>query len=237
MTTATPQRLVRAAVDLADPDGADHDITDVLYALTTTSVELLDVDTAGLLLADEDGRLETVASSHENTRLLELFQLQTAEGPCVDCVRGGTAVSSVDLDDDADRWPTFVRRARAEGVCSVDAVPMRLGRSVIGGLNLFRCRPGPLDQAQLDIAASFATATTIAIQHVRAQRSKDRLAEQLQQALTSRVILEQAKGITSQRREESLSEAFTRLRSYARRHNLRLATVAGQVVAGELELP
>lgn len=236
MTTPSTQRLVRAAVELADPDGAEHDITDVLYALTTTSVELLDVDSAGLLLADEHGRLETVASSHEDTRLLELFQLQTDEGPCVDCFSRGSTVSSTDLDDDADRWPTFVRRARVEGVSSVHAVPMRLGEMVIGGLNLFQRRPGPLDESTLDIAASFAMATTIAIQHVRAHRSKDVLAEQLQHALTSRVVIEQAKGVVAARHDMGLDAAFARLRSYARHHSLQLSAVARRVVDGELDL-
>ncbi len=236
MSTPSAQRLVRAAVDLADSDGADFDFTGALYRLTASSVELLDVDTAGLLLADEHGKLETVASSHESTRLLELFQLQTDEGPCVDCFRKGEVVSSADLDDDAHRWPDFAARAREEGVLSVHAVPMKLGETVIGGLNLFRARPGPLDEAQLDIAASFATATTIAVRHVRAQHSKDMLTEQLQHALDSRVLIEQAKGYLAQRHHEGLDQAFGRLRSYARRHSLRLATVARQVTAGELDL-
>jgi transcriptional regulator with GAF, ATPase, and Fis domain len=236
MDTVTAQRLVQAAVELADPDGVDYDVTDALYALTTHSVELLGVDAAGILLADEHGKLETVASSHENTRLLELFQLQTDEGPCVDCFHDGQAVSSSDFDDDIERWPTFIERARKDGLSSVHAVPMTLGGTTIGALNLFRCSPGSLDDAQLAIAASFATATTIAIQHLRAQRSKDRLTDQLQHALDSRVLIEQAKGYLAQRHGERLDQAFGRLRTYARGHNLRLVTVARRVIADELDL-
>lgn len=236
MDAETTQRLVQAAVDLADPDGADFDVTDALYLLTVNSVKLLGMDAAGVLLADEDGKLETVASSHENTRLLELFQLQTDEGPCVDCFRTGAAVSSTDLDDDVDRWPTFSRRARQEGLWSVHAVPMKLGDAVIGALNLFRSTPGAVDDAELAIAGSFAAATTIAVQHVRAHRSKDRLTEQLQHALNSRVLIEQAKGYLAERHHEGLDQAFDRLRGYARGHNLRLTVVARRVVADEIDL-
>jgi GAF domain-containing protein len=232
----TAQRLVQTAVELADPDDGDWDITDALYALALRCVELLGVDAAGVLLADEHGKLNTVASSHEDTRLLELFQLQTDEGPCVDCFRQGRSVSSSDLDGDGDRWPAFTERARRHGLSSVHAVPMRLGGTVIGALNLFRCAPGALDDAQLAIAASFATATTIAIQHRRAQRSKDRLAEQLQHALDSRVLIEQAKGYLARRHGERLDQAFVRLRTYARAHNTRLVAVARRVIAGELDL-
>ena len=201
--TVSAQRLVQAAVELADPGDGDWDITDALYTLTLHTVEFLGVDAAGVLLADEHGKLETVASSHEDTRLLELFQLQTDEGPCVDCFRDGRPVSSTDLDDDLDRWPTFIERARKDGLSSVHAVPMTLGGTVVGALNLFRCNPGALDDAQLAIAASFATATTIAIKHLRARRSKDRLAEQLQHALDSRVVIEQAKGYLARRNGEA----------------------------------
>src|SRR4051794_4787275 len=136
------QRLVKAAVALADTAGEEFDLSEVLYGLTATCVELLDVDTAGLLLADEQGRLHTVASSHKGTRLLELFQLQVDEGPCVDCFNTAAPVSCTDLARAGGRWPTFTPRAHAEGVHSVHAVPLRVRDQTIGGLNLFRCQPG-----------------------------------------------------------------------------------------------
>jgi GAF domain-containing protein len=233
---AREQRVVEAAVLLADTLGEDFDLSEVLYGLTASCVELLDVDTAGLLLADEDGRLHTVSSSHEGTRLLELFQLQTDEGPCVDCYRTAAPVSCDDIAGAGGRWPTFTPRARAEGVHSVHAVPMRVREQVIGGLNLFGYRPGSVPGTDLAIAQSFATAATIGILQTRAKRSSDLLNEQLQHALNSRVIIEQAKGYLAERHQESLTDAFARLRNHARSHSERLTTVAREVVGGTLDL-
>lgn len=236
MDVSREQRVVEAAVVLADTLRDGFDLSEVLYDLTASCVELLDVDTAGLLLADEDGRLHTVASSHEGTRLLELLQLQTDEGPCVECYRTAAPVSCDDLSGAGERWPTFTPRARAEGVRSVHAVPMRVRGQVIGGLNLFRSRPGPVSGSDLAIAQSFATAATIGILQTRAKRSSDLLNEQLQNALNSRVIIEQAKGYLAERHQESLTAAFARLRNHARSRNQRLTTVARDVVGGALDL-
>jgi GAF domain-containing protein len=230
------QRIVEAAVMLADTVRDEFDIAEVLHDLTAVCVELLDVDTAGLLLADDKNRLHTVASSHEGTRLLELFQLQTDEGPCVDCYRTATPVDCDDVGSAGGRWPRFTPRARAEGIRSVHAVPMRVRESVIGGLNLFRCRPGRVPAADLAVAQSFATAATIGVLQTRAKQSSDRLNEQLQNALDSRVIIEQAKGYLAERHQESVTDAFVRLRNHARSHHQRLTTVAREVVGGALDL-
>jgi GAF domain-containing protein len=236
VSVSREQRLVEAAVVLADTVGDEFDLSEVLYGLTASCVELLDVDSAGLLLADEGGRLHTVASSHESTRLLELFQLQSDEGPCVDCFRTAAPVSCTDLADAGDRWPVFTPRARAEGVHSVHAVPLRVRQQTIGGLNLFGGRPGAVPDTDLAIAQSFATVATIGILHTRARRSSDLLSEQLQNALNSRVIIEQAKGLLAERHQEGLTEAFARLRNHARGHGERLTTVAREVVGGTLDL-
>jgi GAF domain-containing protein len=236
MLVSREQRMVEAAVMLADTLREEFDVSEVLYDLTASCVELLNVDTAGLLLADDKDRLHTVASSHEGTRLLELFQLQTDEGPCVDCYRTAAPVSCEDVSRAGGRWPTFTPRAQSEGVRSVHAMPMRVRDKVIGGLNLFRCRPGPVSGTDLAIAQSFATAATIGILQTRAKQSSDRLSEQLQNALNSRVIIEQAKGYLAERHQEGLTEAFARLRNHARGHSQRLTTVAREVVAGELDL-
>ncbi len=236
MDTSLELRRVEAAVELADTLAADFDVTDLLYGLTVSCTSLLAVDSAGLLLADEHGRLRTVASSHPRVELLELFQLQVDEGPCVDCFHTGKAVSSAHLDEDVHRWPTFVPRAQAEGVSSVHAVPMKLRSEVIGGLNLFRDQPGPVPESELAVAQAFATAATIGILHTRAQRSRDRLTEQLQNALDSRVLIEQAKGYLAHLHQENLADAFTRLRTHARHHGIRLTSVARDVISGNLDL-
>jgi GAF domain-containing protein len=221
---------------LADTMREEFDIAEVLHDLAAASVELLDVDTAGLLLADDRDRLHTVASSHKGTRLLELFQLEIDEGPCVDCFRTAAPVSCEDVAGAGGRWPTFTPQARSEGIHSVHAVPMRVRQQVIGGLNLFRCRPGRVSAADLAIARSLATAATIGILQTRAKLSSDRLNEQLQNALNSRVIIEQAKGYLAERHQESLTDAFARLRNHARSHNERLTTVAREVVGGTVDL-
>jgi GAF domain-containing protein len=216
-------------VELAD---ADTDMTEVLHDLTAACVDLLGVDTAGLLLADDEGVLQTVASTHERTHLLELFQLQTQQGPCVDCFRSGRTVVCADLIEQGDRWPEFSVRARAESVLSVYALPLRLRGQTIGGLNLFRSQAGPLSSVELGIAGSLATAATIGILHTRDQTDSAARTEQLQGALNSRVIIEQAKGILAERHHLPLGESFERLRRHARGNNLRLADVARDVVAG-----
>jgi GAF domain-containing protein len=236
MATEREQRIAEAVVRLADTVGADFDVTDLLYSLTTYCVELLDVDTAGLLLADEDHRLQTVASSHHHTELIELFQAQHDQGPCVDAHRSGEHVSAPDLQDAANRWPDFVERARAEGVHSVHAVPLKLHDHVIGALGLFGTHPGPLADGDLALAEHFAAAATIAVLHTRRQRSSQAVAEQLQHALTSRVVIEQAKGLLAERHRSSLDEAFALMRGYARSHNQRLITVARDTLEGQLDL-
>lgn len=234
---ATPreQRIAEAVVSLADTISADFDVTDVLYSLTTYCVELLDVDTAGLLLADEHDQMQTVASSHHQTEQIELFQAQHDEGPCVDAHRTGEHVNAPDLEDAAGRWPEFVARARAQGVQSVHAVPLKLHNHVVGALGLFGVRTGPLVDGDLVLAEHLAAATTIAILHTRAQRSSQQVAEQLQHALTSRVLIEQAKGVLAERRSLSLDDAFEVLRSYARGHGQRLVAVARETIEGHLD--
>lgn len=234
MITASTPELVNAAVELANTE-THHEIGDVLYGLIATSVDLLGVDSAGVLLADEHGSLESAASIHESTRLLELQQLEVDEGPCLDCFRSGKPVSSPDLGCDA-RWPAFAARARAAGVLSVHAVPMGVGDSTIGALNLFRYRPGPVDESELTIAASFASAATVAVLHLRDRRATHQLADQLQHALTSRIVIEQAKGYLAKLHDEPPHAAFQRLRSHARRHRLPLTTVARLVIEGQLSL-
>jgi GAF domain-containing protein len=229
MWTHRGQHLAEVLVDLAD---AAEDVTAVLHDLTGACVDLLGIDTAGLLLADEQGELQTVASTHERTQLLELFQLQTQQGPCVDCFNSGHMVVCLDLIEQSDRWPAFSARARIESVRSVYAIPLRSRGQTIGGLNLFRSQPGPLPSVELGIAGSLATAATIGIQHTRDQADSVARTAQLQGALNSRVIIEQAKGVLAERHQLPLRESFERLRRHARSNNLLLADVAREVVAG-----
>lgn len=209
-------------------------MVDLLDRLVATCVDLLGVTAAGLLLNDQQGNLAVVASSSEESRLLEIFQLQNNEGPCLDCANSASAVTSNDLDADEERWPIFVPAARAAGFRSVAAVPMRLRSQTIGGLNLFHGTPNPLPEGDLRLAQALADVATIGILQQRSASRSSLLAEQLQQALNSRVVVELAKGVLAERDGVGMEAAFAALRQYARNHNLKLADLARSVVAGNV---
>src|SRR3954470_1266863 len=226
--------VVEMFVSLADTLVDDYDVVEVLHHLVYSCVSLLDVTAAGLLLDDQRGQLALVASSSEETRLLEVFQLQNNQGPCLDCVRNRALVTSGDLESDIARWPVFVPEALAAGFRSVTAVPLRLRNEVIGGLNMFGATPRSLSDADLRLAQALADAATIGILQQRAVHRTSVLAEQLQLALNSRVSIEQAKGVIAERHSVSMDVAFEALRRYARDNNLKLHDVAGGVVSGAI---
>ncbi len=231
------QRVSKAFVALADTLVDDYDIIDLLDQLVAHCVTLLAADAAGLLLADPRGELRPIAASSEDAQSMELLQLQAAEGPCLEAYRTVAQVRAPDLAQMADRWPRFVAAvAQAGAFASVHAIPLRLRGQAIGAMNLFHRAPGPLPEADLALAQALADVATIGILSERAVRHGEVVNEQLQTALNSRVIIEQAKGVLAQHFGVSMDIAFNRMRSYARSNNLRLAEVARQCVAGGLNL-
>jgi GAF domain-containing protein len=182
------------------------------------------------MLADQQGHLRFMGASTEATRMLELFQLQNDEGPCLDCFRSGAGVESTDLLDPSTPWPTFAPEAVSAGFRSVHAVPLRLRQQVIGALNIFGRQPSRLQPGDAQIVQALADVATIGLMQERAIRRTELLAEQLQTALNSRIVVEQAKGALAQLRGVSVDEAFRLLRSHARSTNARLSDVAQQVV-------
>jgi transcriptional regulator with GAF, ATPase, and Fis domain len=230
------QQLSEAFVALADSLVADYDVVDLLTRLADQCVALLDVDAAGLMLADQRGSLGVVAASSDATRVLELLQLQYDEGPCLDCYRTAAPVAEANLEAAPNRWPLFTPRALAAGYRSVHALPMRLRTEVIGTLNLFSSRVGILDAADARIGQALADVSTIAILQERAIRHGEVLAGQLQTALTSRIVIEQAKGVVAERGALAMDEAFERIRGHARNHNERLTEVAARIVDGSLDV-
>jgi GAF domain-containing protein len=223
--------LAEAFVGLADTLVAEYDVHDLLHRLTTGSVELLPVDAAGLMLSDQRGNLQVMSSSTEQARLVELVQLQADEGPCLDCFRTSRQVATADLAGPT-RWPRFAPQAVAAGYRAVHALPLRLRSETIGVLNLFRTEPGTLVSDDLRIGQALADVATIGILQERALRHKEILAEQLQGALNSRVVIEQAKGVLAERHGVDMAAAFALLRSHARSTNRRLSDVARDVVEG-----
>ncbi|GAA1024629.1 MULTISPECIES: GAF and ANTAR domain-containing protein [Amycolatopsis] len=234
VTSSSENELLRAFVDMADTLVDEYDVADMLHRLAKYCVSLLGASAAGLLLADQRGGLEVAASSDEGTRMLELLQLQTEQGPCLDAYRGGESVRVEDLSAEAARWPRFARQASAAGFQSVQALPLRLRRQVIGTLNLFGRGPSPLAGSSLGVARALADIATIGILQERAIRRGELLTEQLQHALNSRVVIEQAKGVLAHAGGVEMDAAFDRLRAYSRAHNERLSEVAEAVVRGEL---
>ena len=228
------QRLSQAFVELADTLVDDFDVVDFMTLLTERCVDLLGATDGGLMLVDPLGDLRVVASSSEQMRTLELLELQSSEGPCLDAFRTANAVGADDLDDVMLRWPTFGAHVGLAGYRSIYAVPMRLRASVIGALNLFNTVQAPWDDEDLDIAQALADVATIGLLHNRAMHDSVLLSTQLQTALNSRVTIEQAKGLLAARLDISTDEAFERLRSYTRSHNLLLADVAAGLLAQTL---
>jgi GAF domain-containing protein len=226
--------LARTFVEVADTLVDDFDIVDFLSGLATRCVELFDTVEAGLMVAEPPGAVQVVASSSHQMHLLELFEVQQDQGPCLDCYKTGTPVECSDLRAATDRWPTFAPEALAAGFSSVHALPMRLRNEVIGSLNLLRRPTGSLDAADLTAAQALADVATIGILQHRAAVEARVLAEQLQYALNSRVTIEQAKGVLSERSGLDAETAFAALRRYARNHNLRLVDVAEGVVSRTL---
>jgi len=227
--------LTRTFVELADTLVDDFDVTELLTLLVDRCVEALDVSAAGLLLVAPEGDLRVMASSNEAMRILQDFELSSAEGPCLDCYRTGKPVVNETLAG-GGHWPRFTPVALEAGFRSVYAVPMRLRRSILGALNLFGSEERTLSEQDLLAAQAFADVATIAVLQNRAIVEAQILADQLNHALNSRVVIEQAKGVLAERLGIGMEQAFTRLRTHARNHNLRLAVLAQGLVDGTLNV-
>jgi ANTAR domain/GAF domain len=226
------QRLAETFVELADTLVDDFDVIDFLQVLAARCVELFEVGAAGIMLAGQGGSLVTVAASDERARLLELFEIQADQGPCRDCYRLGAAVVNVDLDQARERWPLFAPQAISAGFRSANALPLRLRSQVVGSLNLFHAATGGLDSSELRMAQALADTATIGILQQRTIHRGEVVAGQLQSALTSRIIIEQAKGVLAERLQISADDAFEMLRGAARSRNRLLSDLARDVASG-----
>ena len=236
--TETPRetRVLDAVVSLVDSLLDDFDVVDLLTELTERCAELLDVESAGLLLVDPLEQLRLLAATSEETHELELFQLQADEGPCMDCYSSGQPVSVADLQAEADRWPRFVPAALDAGFASVHAVPMRAAGIVLGALGLFGTRPGALNDADLLVGQTLAHIASVAILQEHAP-TPSTVMPQLRSALTSRILVEQAKGFLRESLDVSVEQAFQLLRSYARTNGDHLTDVARRLMTDRQSRP
>lgn len=230
-------RMVREAfVDLADTLARGYDVNDFLNKLCEYCIGVLAVQAGGVLLADARGQVGVAAASAApGMRALELFEMQQDEGPCADAYRRGEQIVVEDLGKDRDRWPNFTPRALDAGFRAVVACPLRLRDQVIGALNLFRASPGPFDTDDVATAQALADVAAIGVLQERAVAGAEARAEHLQRALTSRVLIEQAKGVVAESLGTDMAGAFECLRGYSRAHNRRLKDVAQAVIDGGLE--
>ena len=234
MPDTREQDIIRAFVELSNELVDGYDIVDLLSEWTAKLPTLLDVAAAGLLLADAGGVLHLVAASSERTHLLEVFQLQREQGPCLDCFHSGAPVVVPDLVAESERWPDFALVAQSVGFASVHAVPMRLRDTVLGALGLFGNTVGRLDDDDLVLAQALVHVACVAIVNEKSASDRDVVNAQLQLALTSRIVLEQAKGVLASAGQLDMDDAFKVLRRYARDHHRKLSTVAEQLVNREI---
>jgi transcriptional regulator with GAF, ATPase, and Fis domain len=237
MTVTTSDRLARIFVELADTLVDEFDLIEFLQMVTGHISSIADATAAGLLLADHHGDLHLMAATDERAHMLELFQVQKVEGPCQDCFTGGRTVSNTDLREADGLWPQFAPRAVSAGFLSVHAVPLRLRSEVIGALNLFGSEADALTDVDAPLVQALADVATIGLLHERAVRRAETLTEQLQAALNSRIVLEQAKGALAQIHGATPDEAFEKLRVYSRARRLRLTEVAQALLADPASVP
>ena len=227
--------IVRSLVEMADTLVDDYDVVDLLTGLADRCVSLLGVAAAGVMLASPEGDLRLVASSSEAMRVLEVFELQAQEGPCLDAFRTGERVEHENLRAGEGRWPRFATVALEAGFQSAFALPLRVRDTTIGAMNLFHAAPTPMDERDVVVAQAFADLAAISVLQQRAASEAQRINEQLAEALTSRIVIEQAKGVISERAGVDLATSFSRLRSHARDNNLRLRDVAQAAIDGTLD--
>jgi GAF domain-containing protein len=222
--------LARTFVELADTLVADFDVIDFMSVVVERCAELLGVAEVGISLVAARGELRVMASSTERVRAVELVEFQSDEGPCRDCLISGEQVLNQRLDRSAERWPRFTAGAREAGFQMVHALPLRLRSDVIGAMNIFSPDLRELLPEDVNLLQALADAATIGILQERAVKHGTELAGQLQGALNSRIVIEQAKGIVAERRQVDMETAFAMLRRHARSNRIQLSDVARAVI-------
>jgi GAF domain-containing protein len=222
-------------VEIVNTLVGDFDVIEVLTLLTARCVELLDASAAGILLADTSGLLRVIGASTEQIELLELFQIQNDDGPCLECFRSGATVINSDLRAESP-WPAFAEESVRAGFPAVCAVPLRLNNVILGCLNLFLSRPARLSESDVALAQALADVASIAIVQDEVTRKAAIREGQLRRALDSRIAIEQAKGMIAERSRVDMDEAFSRLRAFARNNNRGLSEVAEALVTGTLDI-
>lgn len=226
-------RLGTTFVKLADTLVNDFKVPDLLHELAETCVELLDTDAAGILLASPTGGLHQAGSSDADGALLAVLDVMHDRGPGVVSHATGSVVDVADVTAD-HRWADIAPTCALADYRAVTAVPLSLRHESIGALVMFRTTTGRMDPTDLEIAQALADVASIGLVQARLLRETQIVAEQLEHALESRVVIEQAKGIIAEQGQVAVDVAFGMFRSYARSHQRSLTDVATDIVAGTL---
>jgi GAF domain-containing protein len=225
MTSLSTGQLSKIFVEAADTLTDDFDLREFLHMLTIRTADLVGAAAVGMLLADEHDELHSMAASQDKAKWLELFQLQNHEGPCLEACRTGRPVVGADLPAAGSRWPLF-------------APPLRVRHEVIGALNGFGVTAGAdFDDADVPIVQAVADIAAIGLLQQRVLLREQTLTDQLQHALDSRGVIEQAKGVIMRASDVGPDQAFALIGAFARRHNTRIADLAGAIVADPAHVP
>ncbi|GAA4682481.1 GAF and ANTAR domain-containing protein [Frondihabitans cladoniiphilus] len=237
MNTPTREKqLVDAFTTLADTLVVGYDVVDLLQSLVEDCRDILDVEAAGILLADATGRLEVVASTSEASNLVEILQVDAQAGPCWEAFTTGEIVRLPDLDAEPERWQRFRDEAHARGFRGVFAIPLRLRDDIIGTLNLLRVQTGDMSERDIRAARALGDVATIGILHERSHQDSAVVRRQLQSALDSRIAIEQAKGFIAYQNGVSPDQAFQLILAFARSHKIRLSEVATRLIEHTITL-
>ncbi|WIB77971.1 GAF and ANTAR domain-containing protein [Curtobacterium sp. MCPF17_002] len=237
MARSREQQLVETFVTLTDTLVTDYDVVDLLQSLVDNAADLFDASAAGIMLANQQQELEVIASTNERSNFIGLMQLEAGEGPCIEAFTTARAVSVETPAEMRRRWPRFAAASAELGYAAVHSVPLRLRETILGSMNLFRESTGALNAEDAIAARALTDVATISILQQRTTEHADLVRSQLQQALESRVVIEQAKGFLSHTHQVNLDTAFTLLRSHARSHQSRLADTARAVVDRMITIP
>lgn len=232
---ARDQLLATTFVELADTLGDDFRALDFLQNLAERSAEIFDASAAAIVLADQRGDLQQVASTSHASRVLGVISLSLSRGPAQESVFTGEPIVNVPEARAAARWPRFVTAAADIGFHSVQVFPLRYRNEVLGALSLLFAEPTRISGADAHIAAALTRVATIALMQERTPRQKELLAERMQSALGEQVLLEQAKGVVAQLADVTVESAFTLMLTYSRTESRALSEVARSVLDGSLE--
>jgi GAF domain-containing protein len=217
----------------------DYDVGTVLDELGEQARTVLGLQGAGVTLLVREGTSQTkyITATDPATFAVEAAQDDLEQGACIESISLGHPVTADDITDFADRWPDYTPVVLDAGFRAVAGIPMVAAGRVVGALNAYRAEPGAWSRHDVETASVFASVATAYIANAAAYRDQAALSSQLQRALDSRVLIEQAKGVLAERNGVTLQQAFEAMRAHARAQRVRVEEVATAVLSGGHDLP